>query len=127
MFVDRLRTDLLNKLINARIDLAAYLQLRMAKGYMSVSENDHLRENFFELNRELHDKSLRLNLHLDQEEWDALHHAEGALAAAAVCLMSGHHDCPTFIAVNAEKLNTCLTALTLSIQSLQAHSTLENA
>lgn len=46
MFVDRLRTDLLNKLINARIDLAAYLQLRMAKGYMSVSENDHLRENF---------------------------------------------------------------------------------
>ncbi|MCD4622033.1 biofilm formation regulator BssR, partial [Proteus mirabilis] len=55
------------------------------------------------------------------------HHAEGALAAAAVCLMSGHHDCPNFIAVNAEKLNTCLTTLTLSIQSLQAHSTLEDA
>lgn len=30
MVVDRLRTDLLNKLINARIDLAAYLQLRKA-------------------------------------------------------------------------------------------------
>ncbi|QMI04676.1 biofilm formation regulator BssR [Citrobacter sp. RHB25-C09] len=127
MFVDRLRSDLLDKLINARVDLAAYLQLRKAKGYMSVSENDHLRDNFFELNRELHDKSLRLNLHLDQEEWDALHHAEGALAAAAVCMMSGRHDCPTVIAVNAEKLEASLTALTLSIQSLQAHSTLEHA
>ncbi|MDU2883361.1 MAG: biofilm formation regulator BssR, partial [Enterobacter sp.] len=28
MTVDRLKRDLLNKLINARIDLAAYLQLR---------------------------------------------------------------------------------------------------
>lgn len=32
MSVDRLKRDLLNKLINARIDLAAYLQLRKAKG-----------------------------------------------------------------------------------------------
>lgn len=46
MVVDRLRTDLLNKLINARIDLAAYLLLRKAKGYMSVSESDRLRDNF---------------------------------------------------------------------------------
>ncbi|MDW3574625.1 biofilm formation regulator BssR, partial [Enterobacter asburiae] len=38
MTVDRLKRDLLTKLINARIDLAAYLQLRKAKGYMSVSE-----------------------------------------------------------------------------------------
>lgn len=62
MVVDRLRTDLLNKLINARIDLAAYLQLRKAKGYMSVSESDTLRDNFFELNRELHDHALRQGL-----------------------------------------------------------------
>jgi len=47
MVVDRLRTDLLNKLINARIELAAYLLLRKAKGYMSVSESDRLRDNFF--------------------------------------------------------------------------------
>lgn len=46
MVVDRLRTDLLNKLINARIELAAYLQLRKAKGYMSVSESDRLRDVF---------------------------------------------------------------------------------
>lgn len=45
MSVDRLKRDLLNKLINARIDLAAYLQLRKAKGYMSVSESENLREN----------------------------------------------------------------------------------
>ncbi len=65
-------------------------------------------------------------MHLDQEEWNALRRAEGALAAAAVCLMSGHHDCPTFIAVNAEKLENCLTTLTLSIQCLQMYSTLEH-
>lgn len=46
MVVDRLRTDLLNKLINARVELAAYLLLRKAKGYMSVSESDRLRDNF---------------------------------------------------------------------------------
>ncbi len=86
--VDRQRIDLLNWLIDARVDLAAYVQLRKAKGYMSVSESNHLRDNFFKLNRELHDKSLRLDLHLDQEEWSALHHAEEALATAAVCLMS---------------------------------------
>lgn len=49
MNVDRLYRNLLNKLINANIDLDAYLQLRKAKGYMSVSENEHLRDNLFEL------------------------------------------------------------------------------
>lgn len=124
MVVGRLRTALLNKLVNARIDLAAYLQLRKAKGYMSVSESDRLRDNFFELNHELHDKSRLQKLHLDIEEWEAVHLAEGALSAAAVCLMSGHHDCPTFISVNAEKLENCLTNLTLSIQCLKTHSML---
>lgn len=49
MTVDRLYRHLLQKLINANIDIDAYLQLRKAKGYMSVSENDHLRDNLFEL------------------------------------------------------------------------------
>ncbi len=31
MFVDRQRIDLLNRLIDARVDLAAYVQLRKAK------------------------------------------------------------------------------------------------
>ena len=31
MFVDRQRIDLLNRLIDARVDLAAYVQLRMQK------------------------------------------------------------------------------------------------
>ena len=52
MTVDRLYRHLLQKLINANIDIDAYLQLRKAKGYMSVSENDHLRENLFELCRD---------------------------------------------------------------------------
>ena len=54
-------------------------------------------------------------------------HAEEALATAAVCLMSGHHDCPTVITVNADKLENCLMSLTLSIQSLQKHAMLEKA
>ncbi|VTP65748.1 biofilm formation regulatory protein BssR [Leclercia adecarboxylata] len=28
-------------------------------------------------------------------------------------MMTGNHDCPTFIAVNAEKLENCLNDLTL--------------
>jgi hypothetical protein len=52
MTVDRLYRHLLQKLINANIDIDAYLQLRKAKGYMSVSENDHLRDNLFELCRD---------------------------------------------------------------------------
>ena len=56
-----------------------------------------------------------------------IHHAEEALATAAVCLMSGHHDCPTVITVNADKLENCLMSLTLSIQSLQKHAMLEKA
>ena len=60
MTVDRLYRHLLQKLINANIDIDAYLQLRKAKGYMSVSENDHLRDNLFELCREMHAQAPRL-------------------------------------------------------------------
>ncbi len=42
MFVDRQRIDLLNRLIDARVDLAAYVQLRKAKGYMSVGNDSNL-------------------------------------------------------------------------------------
>ena len=42
MFVDRQRIDLLNRLIDARVDLAAYVQLRKAKGYMSVGDAANL-------------------------------------------------------------------------------------
>lgn len=127
MFVGRQRIDLLNRLIDARVDLATYAQLRKAEGYISISESNHLRDNFLKLNRELHDKLLRSNLHLDQEEWSALHHAEKVLATAVVCLMSGHHDCPTVTTVDADKLENCLMSLTLSIQSLQKHAMLEKA
>lgn len=50
---DRLQDALLNRLINARIDLAVYLRLRRAKGYMSVSESNHLRDNLFDLCNEI--------------------------------------------------------------------------
>jgi biofilm regulator BssR len=68
MTVDRLKRDLLNKLINARIDLAAYLQLRKAKGYMSVSESEHLRDNLFELCNFMREKAPTLKAKYGESE-----------------------------------------------------------
>ncbi|WP_391487722.1 biofilm formation regulator BssR [Leclercia tamurae] len=124
MSVDRLKRDLLNKMINARIDLAAYLQLRKAKGYMSVSESDHLRDNFFELCTYMREKAPELRAHCNADEQAMLYRAAGSLTTAGVCMMTGNHDCPTFIAVNAEKLENCLYDLTLCIQYLKSHSPL---
>ncbi|XKF53407.1 biofilm formation regulator BssR [Enterobacter hormaechei] len=118
MSVDRLKRDLLNKLINARIDLAAYLQLRKAKGYMSVSESENLRDNFFELCNFMREKAPILKAHCAESELVALRRAAEVLSIAGVCLMNGRHDCPNFIAVNAEKLENCLTTLALCIMCL---------
>ena len=84
MSVDRLYRNLMNKLINANIDLDAYLQLRKAKGYMSVSENDHLRDNVFELCHEMRQHAPRLQHVVAPEEKDALRLAGEAVASAAV-------------------------------------------
>nr|WP_318382226.1 biofilm formation regulator BssR [uncultured Enterobacter sp.] len=127
MTVDRLQLGLVYKLKSAKIDLAAYVQLRKAKGYMSVSESNQLRDNFFKLSTEMRGLVERRSALLEPEERDVLSRAEGALSSAAVCLMSGHHDSPTYIAVNAEKLERCLNALTFCIESLEAHSPLAEA
>ncbi|XNM77884.1 biofilm formation regulator BssR [Escherichia coli] len=55
MFVDRQRIDLLNRLITHALTSPHTCNSRKAKGYMSVSESNRLRDNFFKLNRELHD------------------------------------------------------------------------
>lgn len=124
MSVDRLKRDLLNKLINARIDLDAYLTLRKAKGYMSVSESDHLRDNFFDLCNFMRAKAPLLREHCNADEQAVLYRAAQSLSAVGVCMMTGGHDCPSFIAVNAEKLESCLTDLTLCIQALKTHKPL---
>jgi biofilm regulator BssR len=116
MNVDRLFRNLLNKLVNAQIDLSTYLQLRRAKGYMSVSDNDHLRDNLFELCGELRTHTATLSPSLTPAQNEALHAAGEALAHAAVCLMTGHHDCPSFIAVNPDALQRCLDTLSTNIQ-----------
>lgn len=118
MNVDRRYRNLLNKLINASIDLDAYLQLRKAKGYMSVSENEHLRDNLFELCREMREYGALLRDALASEEKDAFRSAGEAVASAAICLMSGRHDCPSYIAVNVEMLERYLAALSLNIHKL---------
>lgn len=116
MSTEKLFHNLLNKMVNAQIDLAAYLQLRQAKGYMSVSDTDHLRDNLFELCDELRTHAPTLSASLTPAQNAAFHAVTEALAHAAVCLMSGHHDCPSFIAVNPDALQGCLDTLSSSIQ-----------
>lgn len=127
MNVDELARRLLTKLIAARSDLAAYIQMRKAKGYMSVSENDRLRERFFALALEIRDKGERLNEMPDRDSRSAIYRAEEALSSAAVCLMSGRQDCPTYISVNVDKLERSLNVLNYCIQYLNEHSPLEEA
>ncbi|WP_086871791.1 biofilm formation regulator BssR [Kosakonia pseudosacchari] len=127
MTVDELARRLLKKLIAARSDLAAYIQMRKAKGYMSVSENDRLRERFFALALEIRDKGERLNDLPDRDSRSAIYRAEEALSSAAVCLMSGRQDCPTYISVNVDKLERSLNVLNYCIQYLNEHSPLEEA
>lgn len=122
MSIARLKRNLLDKLINARIDLDAYLQLRKAKGYMTVSESDELRDNLFDLSTDLRNQAAQLRTPPEPEEREALHNAAEAMVTAAVSLMSGRHDCPQFVAVDADKLAGCLTVLTTSIQQLNASS-----
>ncbi|WP_253378021.1 biofilm formation regulator BssR [unidentified bacterial endosymbiont] len=125
MSVDRLKCDLLNKLTNARIDLAAYLQLRKAKGYMSVGESEQLRDNLFELCNFMREKAPLLKMEYSESELVALRRAAESLSLAGVCLMNGRYDCPNFIAVNPDKLEHCLTTIALCIMCLSEHVGLE--
>ena len=127
MNVDRLQLHLMEQLTHARLELAAYVQLLKAKGYMSVSESNQLRDNFFKLSTEIRGLAEQPSASWSHQEWEALRLAEGALSSAAVCLMSGHHDSPTYIAVNADKLERCLNALTTCIDSLDEQTPLEEA
>ena len=123
MSVDRLKRDLLNKLINARIDLAAYLQLRKAKGYMSVNEGMQLREGLMALLNEYHHGFNEIKAVLTSEDIIAFHQAMEAIASGALCLLSGCHDCPSFITVDADKLTSSLRSLTESLDYLTRDST----
>lgn len=123
MSAARLKRNLLDKLINARIDLDAYLQLRKAKGYMTVSESDELRDNLFDLCTEMRTQAALP----EPEEREALHNAAEAMVTAAVSLMSGRHDCPQFVAVDASKLERCLTVLTANIKQLNVSTSHSSA
>ena len=92
---------------------------------MSVSESEHLRDNLFELCNFMREKAPILRAEYDECELMALRRAAEVLSIAGVCLMNGRHDCPNFIAVNAEKLENCLTTLSLCIMCLSEHEKLE--
>lgn len=120
MSIDRLKRYLLNKLVNIRIDLDAYLQLRKAKGYMTVRESDDLRDNLFDLCTEMRNQAAQISRMPDAKAREALRDAAEAMVIAAVSLLGGHHDCPQYVAVDAEKLARCLAVLTTSIQQLNS-------
>lgn len=122
-----LKRKLVGQLINARIDLDAYLQLRKAKGYMSVGENDCLRANLLDLCSELRDNMTLLKQCSSPVELEMIRQAGEAMASAVVCLMSGRYDCPSYIAVNVDTLDRCLMALTKSIRRLDATSPIAHA
>ena len=127
MTESKLKRKLVRRLISARIDLDAYLQLRKAKGYMSVGDNDHLRTNLLELCGELRGNAVPLKRCSSLNELEMMRQAGEALASAAVCLMTGRYDCPSYIAVNVETLERCMTALTTSIRKLDAESPMTHA
>ena len=127
MTESKLKRQRLGQLINARKDLNAYLQLRKAKGYMSVGENDHLRTNLLDLCRELRAHTALLKRCCLPDELEMIRQAGEAMASAAVCLMSGRYDCPSYIAVNVVTLDRCLASLTKSIQKLDAESSVTHA
>lgn len=127
MTESKLKRHMMRRLINARIDLDAYLQLRKAKGYMSVGDNDHLRTNLLELCGELRSNVVPLQRCSSRKELEMMRQAGEAIASAAVCLMTGRYDCPSYIAVNVETLERCLTALTTSIRKLDAESPMTHA
>ncbi|MDU6922994.1 biofilm formation regulator BssR [Franconibacter helveticus 513] len=111
MISDRVRHDLLKKTIIAKVDLMAYLQLRKAKGYMSVAESHCLRENLFELCKEYRRHYALLKQTQESSDLAAFTQSLDALSSAAVCLMTGQHDCPLYITVDAEKLERAIATL----------------
>lgn len=113
-----LKRDLLQKMIVAKHDVAAYLSLRRAKGYMSVSESEHLRDSLFELCNVYHESAPRLQDVLAADEAAAFKQANAALSAAAIALMTGRHDCPHYIAIDADKLANCHDRLSSSLHFL---------
>jgi biofilm regulator BssR len=116
-----LKRHLLKKMIIAKIDLAAYLALRKAKGYMSVIETEHLRDNLFDLSAEYRENSLRLKSNLAAHEMYSINQGMNAVCSAAVCLMTGRHDCPQYIAIDAQKLESCLSGLSASLKEMMSH------
>ncbi len=113
-----LRRDLLQKMIVAKIDLAAYLSLRRAKGYMTVVESEHLRDNLFELCTEYRQNLPDVAIVFLPQEIASFDRGIAAISSAAVCLMTGQHDCPHYIAIDADKLESCLEKLSSSLNGL---------
>ena len=113
-----LKRDLLKKMIIAKIDIAAYLSLRKAKGYMSENETEHLRDNLLDLSAEYRERSLDLESHFTAQEIASINQGINAVTSAAICLMTGRRDCPQYIAIDADKLENCLRQLTTSLKDI---------
>lgn len=123
MSAEKRKADLLVKMQTARLALENYAQLRQAKGYMSVNEGMQLREGLMALLNEYHHCFSEIKAVLTRDDIVAFHQAMEAIASGALCLLSGCHDCPSFITVDADKLASSLRSLTESLDHLTHDST----
>ncbi|MDY0970278.1 biofilm formation regulator BssR [Siccibacter turicensis] len=91
--------------------LNAYLQLRQAKGYMSTRDNDALRRQLSDLYQDSRRIRPADKASLKACQGMALMDAIEAFSSAAVCLMTGRHDTPAWIAVDAIKLERAVNTI----------------
>ncbi|WP_202302867.1 biofilm formation regulator BssR [Dryocola clanedunensis] len=109
---------LLKKMVAAQADVSSYLSLRRAKGYMSVTESEKLRDSLFEVCHEYREQAPTFTASLAAHQAASFERGIAALSAAAISLMTGRHDCPHYIAIDADKLESCLHQLSDSLNEL---------
>ncbi|BDH46554.1 hypothetical protein TUM12370_25980 [Salmonella enterica subsp. enterica serovar Choleraesuis] len=92
-------------------ELKNYLQMRKAKGYMHEAETARLRNALFALNADYQEVRWPLASQMNRAQFMGLQDAMHAVNATAVCLLSGSHDCPSYVSVDVPRLEACLALL----------------
>ncbi|PWW10254.1 MULTISPECIES: biofilm formation regulator BssR [Mangrovibacter] len=122
MIAKKCKAELVAKMTAARAALQCYSELRRAKGYMSVNEGLQLRETLLALCNDFRDDWPAIRADLPGSEITDFHRAIEAVASASLCLLSGGHDCPSYITVDASKLQACIDDLDECLNHLDSHA-----
>ncbi|NDJ58341.1 biofilm formation regulator BssR [Enterobacteriaceae bacterium 4M9] len=110
---------LLQRLGEMHRTLFSTLQICRACGQLSMAESERLRDALFALSAQF-----RLpGEGVPEQEIVLCQNAAQALSHAALCLMSGPHDCPQWCSVDARKLAACVDELGNVHNALEQAST----